>query len=121
MDADFQGSARVEGNVIEYTVHLDAAGQRYRLRWEVLPDRLLLSAEPSKRDILVELCLTVPVRLTHLLPYLSYLMQPLVFALRAGPDLVAQGLRTLELCIDNLTQEFLDQLLIKITIHKQPQ
>ncbi|KDQ21071.1 hypothetical protein BOTBODRAFT_142417 [Botryobasidium botryosum FD-172 SS1] len=74
-------------------------------------NRLLLSAEPSKRDLLVELCLTVPVRLTHLLPYLSYLMQPLVFALRAGPELVAQGLRTLELCIDNLTQEFLDPML----------
>ncbi|KAF8760148.1 PI3 PI4-kinase family [Rhizoctonia solani] len=69
------------------------------------------TAEPSKQDLLVELCLTVPVRLTNLLPFLGFLMRPLVHALRAGPELVAQGLRTLELCIDNLTQEFLDPTL----------
>ncbi|KAJ8604234.1 hypothetical protein MRB53_041886 [Persea americana] len=38
-------------------------------------------------------------------------MRPLVLALTAGPDLVTQGLRTLELCIDNLTQEFLDPII----------
>ncbi|ELU45462.1 Histone acetyltransferase SAGA, TRRAP/TRA1 component, PI-3 kinase superfamily TRA1 [Rhizoctonia solani AG-1 IA] len=74
-------------------------------------NRQLLAAEPSKQDLLVELCLTVPVRLTNLLPFLGFLMRPLVHALRAGPELVAQGLRTLELCIDNLTQEFLDPTL----------
>ncbi|KAG8763311.1 hypothetical protein FRC12_008615 [Ceratobasidium sp. 428] len=74
-------------------------------------NRQLQAAEPSKQDLLVELCLTVPVRLTNLLPFLSFLMRPLVHALRAGPELVAQGLRTLELCIDNLTQEFLDPTL----------
>lgn len=72
---------------------------------------LLLHAEPEKRDLFVELCLTVPVRLTNLLPHLGYLMKPLVHALRAGPELVSQGLRTLELCIDNLTSEFLDPTL----------
>ena len=61
-----------------------------------------------QRDLFVELTLTVPVRLTNLLPYLSYLMKPLVHALSAGPDLISQGLRTLELCIDNLTADFLD-------------
>jgi len=76
-------------------------------------NRLMLSAEPSTHDLLVELCLTVPVRLTHLLPYLNHLMHPLVYALRGNgsSELVAQGLRTLELCIDNLTQEFLDPTL----------
>lgn len=69
---------------------------------------LLLHAEKGRRDLFVELCLTVPVRLTNLLPHLGYLMKPLVHALNAGPDLVSQGLRTLELCIDNLTSEFLD-------------
>lgn len=72
---------------------------------------LLLHAEPDRRDLFVELCLTVPVRLTNLLPHLGYLMKPLVHALRAGPELVSQGLRTLELCIDNLTSEFLDPTL----------
>ncbi|KAI9209824.1 uncharacterized protein BJ171DRAFT_609195 [Polychytrium aggregatum] len=65
----------------------------------------------SMKELFVELCLTVPVRLSVLLPYLSYLMKPLVFALQAGPELVSQGLRTLELCIDNLTQEFLEPLM----------
>lgn len=65
----------------------------------------------SSRDLYVELSLTVPVRLSVLLPYLHYLMKPLVIALQAGPELVSQGLRTLELCIDNLTAEFLDPIL----------
>lgn len=72
---------------------------------------LLRHAEPTKRDLFVELCLTVPVRLTNLLPHLGYLMHPLVHALNSGPDLISQGLRTLELCIDNLTSEFLDPTL----------
>ena len=66
------------------------------------------AADDSERDLYVELTLTVPVRLTNLLPHLSYLMRPLVYALQAGPDLISQGLRTLELCIDNLTADFLD-------------
>jgi transformation/transcription domain-associated protein len=66
------------------------------------------AAEPAQRDLFVELTLTVPVRLTNLLPHLGYLMKPLVHALGAGQDLVSQGLRTLELCIDNLTSDFLD-------------
>jgi transformation/transcription domain-associated protein len=37
-------------------------------------------------------------------------MRPLVPALQAGSELVSQGLRTLELCVDNLTQEFLNPL-----------
>lgn len=64
--------------------------------------------DDAQRDLFVELTLTVPVRLTNLLPHLSYLMKPLVHALQAGPDLISQGLRTLELCIDNLTADFLD-------------
>lgn len=100
---------------------IGGAGGRFELLYkEVLPllpemleslNRLLSAAGPVTRDLLAELCLTVPVRLTHLLPYLHNLMQPLVFALRGNPELVSQGLRTLELCIDNLTQEFLDPTL----------
>lgn len=72
---------------------------------------LLDAAEPSKREVFVDLCLTVPVRLSVLLPYLDQLMHPLVLALQSSSDLVSQGLRTLELCIDNLTQEFLDPIM----------
>lgn len=75
------------------------------------------TTDPKERDIFAELCLTVPVRLSVLLPYLSYLMRPLVIALQAVPDLVSQGLRTLELCVDNLTQEFLNPLMAPV-IHE---
>ncbi|KAL5007444.1 hypothetical protein ScPMuIL_016250 [Solemya velum] len=59
------------------------------------------------KDLFVELCLTVPVRLSSLLPYLPMLMDPLVSALNGSQTLVSQGLRTLELCVDNLQPEFL--------------
>ncbi|PCH41022.1 hypothetical protein WOLCODRAFT_151061 [Wolfiporia cocos MD-104 SS10] len=100
---------------------IGSGGGRFELLYkEVLPllpemleylSRQLHASEGLTRDMLVELCLTVPLRLTHLLPYLSYLMQPLVLALRGNPELVSQGLRTLELCIDNLTPDFLDPTL----------
>lgn len=88
-------------------------GGRFELLYkEVLPllpallkglNTLLQVAEKAHmRELFVELCLTVPVRLSVLLPYLGYLTRPLVLALEAGPELVSQGLRTLELCIDNL-------------------
>ncbi|XP_066597811.1 transformation/transcription domain-associated protein isoform X1 [Prorops nasuta] len=59
------------------------------------------------KDLFVELCLTVPVRLSSLLPYLPMLMDPLVSALNGSHTLVSQGLRTLELCVDNLQPDFL--------------
>uniref|UniRef100_A0AAR5Q8F1 FAT domain-containing protein n=1 Tax=Dendroctonus ponderosae TaxID=77166 RepID=A0AAR5Q8F1_DENPD len=59
------------------------------------------------KDLFVELCLTVPVRLSSLLPYLPMLMDPLVSALNGSPSLISQGLRTLELCVDNLQHDFL--------------
>lgn len=100
---------------------IGVGGGRYELLYNavvpLLPDMLeslnrqLLSSEGQTRDMVVELCLTVPLRLTHLLPHLTYLMQPLALALRGNSDLVSQGLRTLELCIDNLTPDFLDPTL----------
>ncbi|EPT03792.1 hypothetical protein FOMPIDRAFT_150002 [Fomitopsis schrenkii] len=100
---------------------IGGGGGRFELLYkEVLPllpemleclNRQLILSEGSTRDLIAELCLTVPLRLTHLLPYLSYLMRPLVLALRGSPELVTQGLRTIELCIDNLTPEFLDPTL----------
>lgn len=78
------------------------------------------------KDLFVELCLTVPVRLSSLLPYLPMLMDPLVSALNGSHNLISQvsllmvfplflcsnsfflqGLRTLELCVDNLQHDFL--------------
>lgn len=96
-------------------------GGRFELLYkEVLPllpellqslNNLLSNAyKQQMRELFVELCLTVPVRLSALLPYLNFLMKPLVLALQSGPELVSQGLRTLELCIDNLTHDFLDPI-----------
>ncbi|KAJ3053641.1 hypothetical protein HK097_003754, partial [Rhizophlyctis rosea] len=107
------------------TLFRSIGGGRFELLYqEVLPflqvlleslNSLLAAAhEPRMRELFVELCLTVPVRLSVLLPYLSQLMKPLVYALQAGQELVSQGLRTLELCIDNLTQEFLEPIMAPV-------
>ncbi|GJE84852.1 phosphatidylinositol kinase family protein [Phanerochaete sordida] len=100
---------------------IGGGGGRFELLYDqvlpLLPEMLeclqhqLQNSDGFTRDMIVELCLTVPLRLTHLLPHLQYLMQPLALALRGNPELASQGLRTLELCIDNLTPEFLDPTL----------
>lgn len=81
---------------------------------DVLNNLLRAARKPSERDLYVELCLTVPARLSNLLPHLSFLMRPLVVALRAGSELVGQGLRTLELCVDNLTADYLDPIMAPV-------
>ncbi|CAI0392859.1 unnamed protein product [Linum tenue] len=60
------------------------------------------------RDLLLELCLTLPARLSSLLPYLPRLMRPLVLCLKGGDDLVNLGLRTLEFWVDSLNPDFLE-------------
>ncbi|KAF9891502.1 hypothetical protein FE257_003969 [Aspergillus nanangensis] len=81
---------------------------------ETFNNLLMAARKPQERDLFVELTLTVPARLSHLLPHLSYLMRPIVVALRADSDLVGQGLRTLELCVDNLTADYLDPIMAPI-------
>ena len=81
---------------------------------ENLNSLLTLAHKTEMRNLFVELCLSVPVRLSTLLPYLPYLMRPLVIALQADPDLVSQGLRTMELCNDNLNPEFLDHIMAPV-------
>lgn len=76
-----------------------------------LNEKIISARLPYERELYVELCITVPVRLSVLAPYLPYLMEPLVYALQEYPDLVSQGLRTLELCIDNLTAEYFDPII----------
>ncbi|KAI5365365.1 putative transcription-associated protein [Septoria linicola] len=102
---------------------------------EVLNTQLAAAPDGNTRDLFVELSLTVPARLSHLLPHLGYLMRPLTVALRSGDpaspshrpysndrssndnrgqgssELTAQGLRTLELCVDNLTADYLDPIM----------
>lgn len=60
------------------------------------------------RDLLLELCLSLPARLSSLLPYLPRLMKPLVSCLNGSDDLVSLGLRTLEFWVDSLNPDFLE-------------
>ena len=72
---------------------------------------LVLKAN-EMHDLFIELCLTVPVRLSYLLPLMNELMEPLVAALKGGQSLISQGLRTLELFVDNLQPEFLQEWIL---------
>ena len=78
---------------------------------ETLNRLIANSRRTFERDIYVELCLTVPVRLSVLVPHLNYLMRPMVYALNGTQELVSQGLRTFELCVDNLTAEYFDPMI----------
>jgi len=60
------------------------------------------------KDLLLELCLTLPAHLSSLLPYLPRLMKPLVLCLRGSDELVSLGLRTLEFWVDSLNPDFLE-------------
>jgi len=81
---------------------------------DVLNNLLASSKKQSDRDLYVELALTMPARLSHLIPHLSYLMRPITLALRSSSDIVIQGIRTLELCIDNLTAGYLDPIVAPV-------
>lgn len=78
----------------------------------------LQNSAPSSqlRDIYVELALTIPVRLSSLLPSLRTLMKPLVVALESGTELVNNGLRTLELCLDNLMPAFVAPIINDVSL-----
>ncbi|KAK8653078.1 hypothetical protein V6N13_127093 [Hibiscus sabdariffa] len=65
------------------------------------------TAEDMK-DLLLELCLTLPARLSSLLPHLPRLMKSLVLCLKGSDDLVSLGLRTLEFWVDSLNPDFLE-------------
>ena len=72
-------------------------------------------AGPDSRELhdpALELCLTLPARLSTLLPHLPRLMPPLVSALRGGrsgsQELQLLGLRTFEYWTDSLKPEFLE-------------
>ena len=53
-----------------------------------------------RQEVLLELCMIMPARLSDLLSVLSRIMPPLVRALKANPELVTLALRTLEYWVD---------------------
>ncbi|KAJ0401448.1 hypothetical protein ATCC90586_009858 [Pythium insidiosum] len=59
------------------------------------------------QDVLLELCLTIPARLSSLLQYLPSLMRCVVRAILSRGELAFLGLRTLEFWVDNLNPDFL--------------
>ena len=67
--------------------------------------------EVSIKNILVELCLTVPARLASLLDHLPLMVRLMVHALRCRGDLDGLALRTLEFWVDNLSPDFLYKIM----------
>lgn len=84
------------------------------------------------RLIIIELCLTLPTRLSVLLPHLPLLLKMVVPTLQSNEgDLVNLGLRTLEFWVDNLHPDYLFpifaqqsstlcDLMLALTRHLQP-
>lgn len=80
------------------------------------------------KELLLELCLTLPARLSSLLPHLPRLMKPLVMCLKGSDDIVSLGLRTLEFWIDSLNPDFLEpsmanvmsEVILALWSHLQP-
>lgn len=81
---------------------------------ENLNKLIVNSRRPFERDIYVELCLSVPVRLSVLVPHINYLTTPLVYALNGNQELIGSGLRTFELFVDNLTAEYFDPMIAPV-------
>ncbi|GJD05700.1 Transcription-associated protein 1 [Galdieria sulphuraria] len=64
------------------------------------------------RNLLIELCLTIPARPSSILPHLTLHMRPLMLALQSdSPDIILLGLRTLEFWIEMLHPEYLESIL----------
>lgn len=107
------------------TLFRSISGGRFEsLYKEILPilpvvlaslNKLISNSQRSyERDFYVELCLLVPVRLSALVPHLKYLTTPLVYALNGSQELVSQGLRIFELCVDNLTADYFDPMIASV-------
>ncbi|TDH64928.1 uncharacterized protein CCR75_008854 [Bremia lactucae] len=64
-------------------------------------------SKPGMQEVLLELCLTIPARLSSLLQYLPSLMKSVVRAILLRGELAYLGLRTLEFWVDNLNPDFL--------------
>ena len=79
-------------------------------------NKLIANAQRAhERDFYVELCVVVPVRLSALVPHFRFLTTPLVHALNGSQELVSQGLRIFELCVDNLTAEYFDPVIAGVS------
>lgn len=80
--------------------------------------RVIIATDSSLiKNTIIELCLTIPARLSSLLPHMNLLLRVIVLALSSNSgDLVNLGLRTLEFWVDNLNPDFLYPELSKQTL-----
>lgn len=93
-----------------------------------LTSLLKVCTKSPLRDLLIELCLTIPVKLNVLCPHLGKLTRPLLCALNGGPDLAVLGLKHLESWVDSLKTDVLEpflkpimpELLIALFSHLRP-
>eukprot|EP00871_Galdieria_phlegrea_P000035 jgi/Galph1/1031/GphlegSOOS_G5851.1 len=70
------------------------------------------------RNLLIELCLTIPARPSSILPHLSLHMKPLLFALQSeSTEIILLGLRTLEFWIAMLHPDYLAGVLEPLQPH----
>ncbi len=79
-------------------------------------NKQIVSATSNKlRHVFAELCLTLPVRFSALLPYIRVLMPSIIVALKSnvGEELFASGIRMLEVMLDNVSPELLRPLLLE--------
>ncbi|KAI5180663.1 transformation/transcription domain-associated protein [Nematocida sp. AWRm80] len=60
-----------------------------------------------ERTEYIELCLTIPVKISVLLPFLGQMAGPIIQALKMKNKLSIAAMEVLETCIDNLNSEFL--------------
>ncbi|KFD48133.1 hypothetical protein M513_10971 [Trichuris suis] len=74
---------------------------------KVLNEMHHFAVRPDVKDSLLELCLSMPARLSTVRPYLSLLMEPIVVALDHSMASQAQAIRCLELCIDAVPSDYL--------------
>jgi hypothetical protein len=79
-----------------------------------LQKQMLSVSTPALRNLYAELCLTLPVRLSALLPFLRHVVRSVLVALQSETELVGNGIRMLELCVDTLSSSFLAPILIEV-------
>jgi phosphatidylinositol kinase/protein kinase (PI-3 family) len=66
------------------------------------------------KDLITELCLTVPARPSTIFPYLSKQLKPMVWALGGSRENILFGLRATEFWVETLQPAYLDGLLDKV-------
>jgi hypothetical protein len=68
-----------------------------------------ISTEPNDRELMIEICLSIPVRLNSQVQYLQKFLKPIVLGLKSQESkvLVPYALKQLDFLIDNLSSSYL--------------